>query len=170
MVSMVIISAPSVSLEGKSVWIAQSMPIPPEKPLLAKVYTHLLIATPFFAVGSLLSVIAIRPDFLSGVGLFLLPFACNVFCAYLGVTFNILFPKLDWINEAAAVKSGAAVALTMFGIMLLSILLDVGMVVLFFLGVPTFLCLLLPTVLLLAASFGLRAYLVRGGARRFANL
>lgn len=168
--SMVIISAPSVSLEGKHVWIAQSMPIAPEMPLLAKVYTHVLITTPFFFLASLFATVAIRPDFLSGVGLFLLPFFCNVFCAYLGTTFNILFPKLDWINEAAAVKSGAAVALTMFGMMLVALLLAVGMVVLFFLGLPASLVMLACSALLFLASMGLRAFLVRGGARRFAEL
>ena len=168
--SMVIISAPSVSLEGKHVWIAQSMPVSPERPLLAKVYTHILVATPFFALASLLAVIAIRPDFLSGVMLFLLPFACNVFCAYLGVTFNILFPRLDWINEAAAVKSGAAVVLTMFAMMFVALILAGGMVVLFFLGLPAFLPMLIFTVILLASAALLRVFLVRGGARRFAEL
>ncbi|MBQ8174878.1 MAG: hypothetical protein IJ009_05685 [Clostridia bacterium] len=168
--SMVIISAPSVSLEGKNVWITQSMPVPSDKPLLAKVYTHILIATPFYFLASLFAVIAIRPDFLSGVMLFLLPFLSNVFCAYLGVFFNILFPKLDWVNEAAAVKSGAAVLLTMLGMMVLEILEIVGMILLFLLGVPSFLCMLIPCAILFGASCGLRAYLRRGGARRFANL
>ena len=168
--SVVIISAPSVSLEGKHVWIAQSLPVAPDKVLLSKVYMHILVTTPFFFLASLFSVIAIRPDFLSGVMLFLLPFCCNVFCAYLGVTFNILFPKLDWINEATAVKSGAAVMLTMFGMMLVSLILAVGMVVLFFLGLPAFLAMLVFSLLLFGASCGLRAFLVHGGARRFANL
>lgn len=168
--SMVIISAPSVSLEGKHAWIAQSMPVSPERPLLAKVYMHILVSTPFFALASLFAVIAIRPDFLSGVMLFLLPFACNVFCAYLGVTFNILFPRLDWINEAAAVKSGAAVALTMFAMMFVALILAGGMVVLFLLGLPAFLPMLIFTVILLAIAALLRLFLVRGGARRFAEL
>lgn len=168
--SMVIISAPSVSLEGKHVWIAQSMPIAPEMPLFAKVYTHVLITTPFFFLASLLATVAIRPDFLSGVGLFLLPFFCNVFCAYLGVTFNILFPRLDWINETAAVKQGAAVVLTMFGMMLVALILAIGMVALFLFGLPAFLVMFLFSAFLLAASLGLRAFLVRGGARRFAEL
>ena len=168
--SMVIISAPSVSLEGKHVWIAQSMPVSPEQPLLAKVYTHILVATPFFALASLFAVIAIRPDFLSGLMIFLLPFACNVFCAYLGVTFNILFPRLDWINEATAVKSGAAVMLSMFAMMLVALILAGGMVALFFLGLPAFLPMLIFTVILLVAAALLRLFLVRGGARRFAEL
>jgi hypothetical protein len=54
--------------------------------------------------------------------------------------------------------------------MFLALLLGGGMVVLFLFGMPAFLPMLIFTVILLVASFALRAFLVRGGARRFAEL
>ncbi|MBO7762504.1 MAG: hypothetical protein J6T24_06870, partial [Clostridia bacterium] len=170
MSSMVMISAPSVSLEGRSVWISQSMPIPPDKPLLAKVYMHILVATPFFLLSSLLSVIALRPDPFSGVMIFVLPLISNIFCAHVGVFFGILFPRLDWINEVVPLKQGAAVGFTMLTMMVLTVLLYIGMILLALIGVPGGLCMLAVSLLFFFGSLGLHAYLVRGGARRFANL
>ena len=168
--SMVIISAPSVSLEGKNLWIAQSLPVHPKTVLLSKAYMHILVCTPFFLVTSALCAIAVSASFLDTLGLILLPFACNALCAYLGVTFNTLFPKFDWINETAAVKSGVSVMLTMFGMMIVGIGIDVGLVVLSILGIPTFVSMLLATALLAGVTWALHMYLSGAGARRFARM
>lgn len=168
--SMVIISAPSVSLEGKNVWLAQSLPLHGGQVLCAKAYAHMVVATPFFLVSSILCAVASGAGILEALGLLLLPFACNTFCAFLGVTFNILLPKLDWINEAYAVKSGAAVALTMFGMMAVSGLLIVAMAVLPLTGLPGWGGMLLTSLVFLGLSAVLRAYLCGAGAKRFAAL
>ena len=168
--SMVIISAPSVSLEGKNLWIAQSLPVHPKTVLLSKVYMHILVCTPFFLVTSILCAIAVSASFLDTLGLILLPFACNALCAYMGVTFNTLFPKFDWINETAAVKSGVAVMLTMFGMMILAIGIEIGLVALAVLGIPASLSMLLATALLLGVAWALHVYLSGAGARRFARM
>ena len=83
---------------------------------------------------------------------------------------NILFPKLDWLNEAYAVKSGAAVMLTMFGMMLICGLQVVLLLVLAILGLPALVVMLLPSALFLGLSAALRAYLNGAGARRFSSL
>ncbi len=168
--SMVIISAPSVSLEGKNVWIAQSLPLSGGQVLCAKAYAHILIASPFFLLASVLSAIACGAGVLDALGILLLPLSCNAFCAFFGVTMNILFPKLDWLNEAYAVKSGAAVMLTMFGMMLICGLQVVLLLVLAILGLPALVVMLLPSALFLGLSAALRAYLNGAGARRFSSL
>lgn len=168
--SMVVISAPSVSLEGKSIWLAQSLPVTGGQILCAKAYAHITLATPFFLVASAFCVAASGAGVAEALGLFLLPFACNVFVAFLGVVWNVLFPKLGWINEAYAVKSGISVMLTMFGMMLFCGLLVVAAVVLSLFGVPGWLFMLAFTLLFGGAAMALRAYLLRGGAARFAAL
>ncbi len=168
--SMVIISAPSVSLEGKNVWIAQSLPLSGGQILCAKAYAHILIASPFFMLASVLSAVASGAGVLDTLGILLLPLSCNAFCAFFGVTMNILFPKLDWLNEAYAVKSGAAVMLTMFGMMLICGLQILLLLALALVGLPAIVAMLLSSALFLGLSVVLRAYLNGGGARRFASL
>ena len=168
--SMVINSAPSVSLEGKSVWLAQSLPVSGGTVLAAKAYAHILVSAPFFLLSSVLCAVAGQSGGLETVGLLLLPFSATVFCAFLGVTLNIIFPKLDWVNEVYAVKNGLAVVLTMFGMMLLCGVLFLALVVLSLVGIPSFALTVGFSILFLGLSVALRAYLMGGGARRFAAL
>ena len=168
--SMTIISAPSVSLEGKSLWLSQSLPVHPKQVLLSKVYTHILLATPFYLLTSVLAIVALPCTVLDAVMLLLFPFAANAFCAYLGVFFNVLFPKFDWLNETVAVKSGASVLLTMLVMMVIAILVDAAVVMLSIIGIPSFFSLLLGTVVFGILSLGIHLYLAGAGARRFAHL
>lgn len=82
---------------------------------------------------------------------------------------NLLFPKLDWVNETAAVKQGASIVLTML-IGMMAVLAALGLVVLLSHQLPTEGALLLPALLMAAAAFALRLWLNTRGARRFAAL
>lgn len=168
--AMVIISAPSVSLEGKNLWIAQSMPVPPADVLLSKVYAHLILATPFFTVGAVFAALATGASPLAFVGVVLLPLAMNALSALLGVVMNTLLPKFDWVNETAAVKSGAAVMLTMLLLFVAGCAITALGVTLAILGISGTGILYLLTLLVLLVCGGLYAYLRGPGARRFAAL
>lgn len=104
------------------------------------------------------------------ITLILLPLAANAFCAFLGVALNVRFPKLDWINEANAVKSGAAPTLTMFIAMFASFLTGGGVALLIVVGMPTWLSVLVFTAIYAAVAAALYGYLQGKGARRFAAL
>lgn len=172
-VSMNTISAPTVSLEGKSLWIARSLPASAGDVLCAKAYAHIVIATPFYLVGSAL--MAVAAGMLVGIGpldllfLFLFPFAANCFCAFLGVTFNLLFPRFDYISEAVAVKQGAAVLLTIFSMMGASFI-TIGLAIgLMLLGLPAPLAYLVLLLLYALPTILLRRYLRGAGAQRFSG-
>lgn len=112
--AMNLVSAPSVSLEGKSLWIAQSLPVNAGDILLAKAVAHIAVCLPPALLSALLCSLAVP----AGAGdialLFLVPAAMTVFIAFLGVVLNIHYPKLDWISETAAIKQGMSTMLTMF--------------------------------------------------------
>ena len=57
--SMVIISAPSISLEGKNLWVLQTAPVRAADVLLRKVYAPLIVAVPACLVSSLLFVLSL---------------------------------------------------------------------------------------------------------------
>ncbi len=112
--SMNAITAPSISLEGKSIWITQSLPIPAEKVLLAKLRLHLLISVPaalLFAgvfamlLGSTGKMLAL---------MFLTPVLFILFCGLVGLTCNLKMPNLKWNNEAYAIKQSFSVLMAIF--------------------------------------------------------
>ena len=80
-------------------------------------------------------------------------------------------PKFDWTNEAAAVKSSAAIAIVMFGMMGISFIVDIIAVLPFFFGLPAWIGTLFATLLLGGGAVGFYAYLSgRAAERRFARL
>lgn len=170
LMSMTLFTAPSVSLEGKNLWIIQSLPVSPRAVLSAKVRLHLILSLPPVVICTPLVAIAMGETApLSCLAALALPLATAWLMAVVGLTMNLLFPKLDWVNETAAVKQGASIVLTML-IGMTAALIALGLVVLLSNHLPTEGTLLLPALLIAAAAFVLRLWLNTQGARRFAAL
>ena len=120
--SMVTITAPSVSLEGKGLWVLQSLPVPARAALRAKERLHLLLCLPPALICCLVMVAALRLEALSSV-LMLLVAALNVWVmADLGLMMNLLKPNLSWTSEMVPIKQSLPVAVSLFGGWLLSLL------------------------------------------------
>ena len=167
--SMTMISAPSVSLEGNKLWILRSSPAPTRDILRAKVLCHLTVALPVSVIASVILAAALGVGFENALFLVLVPAAATVFCAVLGVLLNLLFPKLDWINEVSAVKQGASVLLAMFIGMGAVVVLVVAYVILS--GVVSMtLYLAFCTVFYLLLSAAAYAWIRTAGCRRFEAL
>ena len=111
------ISAPSISLEGKNLWIAQSIPVKAMDILMAKVDMHLLVCIPPVLFACTASALVMKPDALGLILLFLLPILFTIFSAVFGLVLNLKFPKFNWVNETVAVKQSMSGILTMFGSM-----------------------------------------------------
>ncbi len=115
MASMTTISACSVSLEGKNLWIVRSMPVEAQTVLRSKLALHLLVSAPGMLLAQLACILVLRPGALMCLWLILLPQIFNFMMAVFGQWANLCHPKLDWQNEAQPVKQGAAIAISMFG-------------------------------------------------------
>ncbi len=111
--TMNMISAPSVSLEGKNIWIVQSLPVSSQKVLAAKIKLHLYICLPVLALTILSFAVVFGLKASDILLIAALSVAFTVFIAVLGVVENLHFPNLDWTQEAQAVKSGFGVLFTM---------------------------------------------------------
>lgn len=165
-----VISAPSISLEGKTLWLLKSLPVTPRAILMSKVELHLVIALPPTLIASACCVIALPLTAAEAAAVVLLPALMCVFGALLGVVANLRFPKFDYINETAVVKNSASVVIAMFGswavlaapAILYFVLLD-GLV-----GLTAYLYIC--AAALAAACAAMYAYLGCGGSRRFENL
>ncbi len=115
-------TAPSVSLEGKSRWIAQSIPADLSNVLFAKVDMQLLLTVPVVLFASVAAAIAFRMTGLSLLLVLVLPQIVNLLAALAGLWLNLLMPKYDWPNEAVPIKQSAPVAIMIFGMMLYAML------------------------------------------------
>ena len=119
--AMILFTAPSVSLEGKTIWIVKSLPLTPQQILRAKLRLHRRATLP--AVVFLMVVCActldIPPEMLPG--LVLAPCLCVCLSSSLGLVEGLKHANLEWINEAQVVKQGLAVLLAMLFSALLTI-------------------------------------------------
>ena len=115
MESLGTITAASVSLEGKHIWMLQSMPVDPLAVLNAKIqFGVYLQAIP----GTILAVaLAITLGISDSNAVLLAVFAAffGRTSATLGTVLNLKHPNLDWTSEQTPVKRGAPVAFLMFG-------------------------------------------------------
>ena len=115
MSTMIDITAPSVSLEGKHLWILQTLPVHPAKALRAKLAVHLAIAAPITLFATVCLLIAV-PTSLAFV--FLIPSATLLFAALValfGLFMNLKAPNLAWTSETIPVKQSMSVTVTLFG-------------------------------------------------------
>ena len=113
MSSMNMITAPSVSLEGKNFWILRSMPVPTREILMAKLKLQLVACLPAVIVTVIAYAYAFGLDIAGTAWLLFVSVLANVLFALLGLVINLKFPKLDAISDTAAVKQSASVVVTM---------------------------------------------------------
>lgn len=127
-----IISAPSISLEGKNLWIAQSFPIDGGDVLLSKAYAHMTVCIPPSLLASFAFLFILDMTPLRACLIIIVPVIFSVFQALLGVAVNLRFPKFDWISETVAVKQGLSTMITMFssmGVVALPVILYITVLV-----------------------------------------
>lgn len=111
--SMNDLTAPSVSLEAKQLWLLKSLPVPPWTALRAKLEMHLLVTQPavLFAAGAMAFVL--RPSPVQTCLIVLIPLLFSVVCAAIGLCINLKLPNLTWTNETALIKQSLGVLLTL---------------------------------------------------------
>lgn len=170
--SMNCITAPSISLEGKTLWILRAAPIPSNAILAAKLKLHMLLCALPTLLLSCAAGYVLRPGAAGWIALLIVPQLFVLLNGVFGLMMNLCFPKLDWINEAVPIKQSASVMLTMLLMMAYSILVVIGFVILVLLN-----RLLTPTAFLLIALGVALVWLLlsalwlwKNGAKRFERL
>lgn len=108
------IAAPSISLEGKYLWILREAPMDEGSLLWIKVGFQLLLSLPCTLVGVVCIAIALGLPLWQGAVLLL---AMALFAgghAVFGMLMGLCFPKLDAVNETVIIKQSLATTLGMF--------------------------------------------------------
>ncbi len=149
--STVTVSASAFSLEGKSFWILKSLPVNARTVILAKTVPHITVSSLASLIASVILIISFGIEPFCAVFVIVAPILANVFTALVGITMNVLMPKLEFENEMQPIKQSAAVGLTMLITMILGFgYLGVSILLAFF-GLGA-LAMILGTLILLAIT------------------
>lgn len=169
LISMVDLTSASVSLEGKTLWQVQSLPVTGWQVLRAKLQLHLLLTLPPALLLCVCVVIALHLTPAESALLVLAAAAFALFSALMGLALNLRLPILNWTSEVVPVKQGASVVLALFGAWAVVGLLAALYAALRSLLSPV-LYLLLACCLLLLGALTLYFWIKRSGTRIFAAL
>jgi ABC-2 type transport system permease protein len=106
------ITAPSISLEGETIWILQTMPVSAWDIFLAKLLLHGIWTLPAVLFCGVVASVLLQAGALSILAIVL---GCIyvLFTAVFGLIINLKFPDLHWTNETVAVKQGISSLLSM---------------------------------------------------------
>ncbi len=107
------LTAPSVSLEGRSLWIAQSLPVRPQELLRAKLALHMLLTAVPALYCSVCVCIVFRPEALTAAACLALPAVFTLFTAALGLIVGLEKPNLNWQSETSVVKQSVSILVVM---------------------------------------------------------
>lgn len=168
--SMNIMAVPSVSLEGKSIWLMQSLPVTPRQVLRAKLSVQLILT----ALPVCLCLVCLGVVYPYSVPEMIL----SAFVALSYVLFSALFSmflgltsaNVKWVSEMTPIKQSSGVLLAMLSGFAYGILLCIGFMLLngWKLGFTVYMALIGAVTLILCA---LLWYWLRGkGCRCFASL
>ena len=163
------IAAPSVSLEGKSLWLLRSLPVTPWQVLRAKLAVHLTVTLPAALLCAVCLLLVVRPTLLLAALSLLLTALLCLLLALAALWLGLLMPNLTWTSEIAPIKQGAAVAISLLGGWVFAAAVGVsGALLAPRLGAGG--CLLLLSGVAVVLSRVLAAWLSKRGAKRFAEL
>lgn len=165
---LVLVSAPSVSLEGKNLWIAQSLPVDGSRVLIAKAKTHFIVTAPVMMISSAVITAVFPISVLGVIATFLEPLAMCAFVGVLGVAINARFPRFDWTDETVAVKQGSSIVITM-GISFGAFIIPAVPVVASMLVMPVAIAAIVYACVLLLVSALILSGIKKNGGKRFAS-
>lgn len=163
------ISTPSISLEGKQLWLLRSLPVSGKMVLRAKLRLHVLLNLPSAVFAVAVLGICLKLGAAATVLCCLFTAAFIWLTGAFGLMLGVLRPNFQWTSEAMPIKQSLNVLISIFVGFALPVLAAVGCYLsrkLF----STNVYLVLSTALLTALSLGLTLWLHTKGAAKFESL
>lgn len=160
---------PSVSLEGKNIWIAQSLPMDLWQMLRAKLSVQLLLTIVPLIVCEICFAIVLPSHGIETILGMIVPIVFAIFLTLFGLFLGLQMPNLSWTNELAPIKQSLSVVISMFGGWVVSVVLSVLYYTMAYpMGVSLYFAVIL--VAFAVASVVLCIWLKKKGTIIFANL
>ena len=164
--SMNDMAAPSVSLEGRSLWLTQSLPVSMWCILRAKILLQLVFTLPAVLFCGVCILTAFRLNTISNILIIAVSLAFTVFNSFFGMFLGVKMPNFTWTNEIKPIKQSACVFIALFGAFLYSAAIGGGYFVFRkYLSSEAYLAIVLGITLTL--SLILYSYLKTKGTKKF---
>ena len=167
--SMDCVTAPSVSVEGKNMWIVQSLPVSAKDVLFAKLKLNVIINLPMSIVFIIIVACIFKINLLMTILCIVGVSVFNLLSGAFGLYMNLNNCNLSWTNVVVPVKQSLPVFVSIFGGMGYIVLCGVGCF--FALQVMSaVICFVLGILLNIVLTLILISYLRGKGAEKFAKL
>ncbi len=114
-ITMTFITACSISLEGKNLWILKISPVLAKTIFQSKIAVSLTITLPAIILDGILLTVGLKLSFAESVLLIVMPAAYAFFTAISGLIINLSLPNLNWTTEVSVIKQSAASMVATFG-------------------------------------------------------
>ena len=111
---MTSITSSMISLEGKSFNITKSLPVAPEKILLAKVLASNIISIPIVLISDVIFFVAFKVNITDIVFILLASVIMPTVTALIGILMNLTYPKMDATSDTEAVKQSMSSTVSVF--------------------------------------------------------
>ncbi|MCR4884682.1 MAG: hypothetical protein K6A68_14005 [Clostridiales bacterium] len=163
------ITAPSLSLEGKTIWHAGILPVSGLDFLLAKVDLQMMLTVPVFLVCSTVFQFFLSGSILARILLLISPVLMELLMALAGIVLNVIHPKFDWTSSQQCIKRSLPVTFCVLG----GLVLIIGSAMVYFQWVMEVMS---PTIYLAVCTFimavlcgALFAWLRTAGVRKLSG-
>lgn len=112
--SMNDMAAPAVSLEGRNLWLVQSLPVAPWQALRAKLDVQLVLTGVPVLFCALCMVIVLPGSALEKALLVIVALLYTLLSALAALALGLKMPNLTWTNEITPIKQSGCVMLSLF--------------------------------------------------------
>ncbi len=148
------LTAPSVSLEGKTLWLLRSLPVSGRDVIRGKMRFHFRFTAPLAALSALALALILGCGPINALLLAVFAVSLCAVIGYFGMAFGLRFARFDWTNESWPCKqSGGVTASILGGYALLILLVGVFFLLTLALSLPAAVSLAVCDVLLLLLAF-----------------
>lgn len=113
--SMIDVAAPSVSLEGKTLWVIKSLPIDLKTVFRAKISMHFILAVIPMLFTAICGICVFDAGILEKALVIILTILFALFSAVFSMFLGIKMPYMVWTNEIYPIKQSGAVFVALFG-------------------------------------------------------
>ena len=169
LVSMIDVDVPSVSLEGKSIWIPQTLPVESKLILRSKMTVQLILTVIPILFTSVCAALVVKTSAPVKICMIVMPVMYAVFMTVYGMVIGVRMPVLTWTNETAPIKQSGAVNLIIFSSWGMTVLFA-ALYFLFGYKIGAFPYLVICSVVFATAALILLRWLDTKGAEAFASL
>ena len=125
-VGMCCTTGSSISLEGKSLWIIQTIPVTIKEVIDSKILVNLTICIPSACISAILYILAVKPGVAGSLVFVLVPVAVSIFISVWGIWLNLKMPNYEWESDTQVVKQSICSVLSLLPGMLIGAIFAAG--------------------------------------------